>query len=115
MDSITLARKAIGKSFILNDSFKKYSIPETTVNYSQLKEELKRLINIAKTNLTLDGTRPSVFIFGPTGIGNTEIEKSISEESGAIFHKIEPQKVPIEELQGFPYLHSKDEGSKVVK
>lgn len=115
MDSITLARKAIGKSFILNDSFKKYSIPETTVNYSQLKEELKRLINIAKTNLTLDGTRPSVFIFGPTGIGKTEIVKSISEESGAIFHKIEPQKVPIEELQGFPYLHSKDDGSKVVK
>jgi Cdc6-like AAA superfamily ATPase len=83
MDSITLARKAIGKSFILNDSFKKYSIPETTVNYSQLKEELKRLINIAKTNLTLDGTRPSVFIFGPTGIGKTEIVKSISEESRA--------------------------------
>lgn len=115
MDSITLTRKAIGKSFVLSNNFKKYNVPDTKIDYIQLKDELKRLINIAKSNLTLDGTRPSVFIFGPTGCGKTEIVKSISEECGAIFHKIEPQKVPIEELQGFPYLHSKEDGGKVVK
>ena len=115
MDSITQARLSIGKTFETVNKFKRVTIPETVVNYEQLSNEIKRLVKIAETGLTPDGTRPSVFIFGPTGCGKTEIVKSISEECGAIFHKIEPQKVPIEQLQGFPFLHDKADGMKVVK
>lgn len=115
MDIITQARKKIYESFNTTNSLNRYNTRETIVNYSQLEKELERLISIAKNDLKIDETRPSVFIFGPTGCGKTEIVKNVSERCGAIFHKLEPQKVPIEELQGFPYIHTKEDGSKVVK
>ena len=115
MDIISKARLSISKSFDTVDSFDYPKTISTVVDYKRLEEEIKRLIKIADSGVSLDETRPSVFIFGPTGSGKSEIIKKISEECGAIFHKIEPQKVPIEELQGFPYIHENQDGGKVVK
>lgn len=115
MDTISLTRSFISKVFDTEDKFKKYKTVPAVVNYSKLKNEIKRLIEIADSGLVMDETRPSAFIFGPTGVGKTEIVKKISEECGAIFHKLEPQKVPIEQLQGFPYIYEKEDGTKVVK
>lgn len=115
MDSLTKARKKISATFTNSNSFNIPNVETTTMDYEQLKKELNRIISIAKSGVSVDGTKQSLFIFGPTGTGKTEIVKQVAEASGAIFHKLEPQKVPIEELQGFPYLHAKENGEKVVK
>ena len=115
IDALTQARRMVGKDYKNSNKINRFTVPPTVVDYTKLKDELGRLIKIAESGLTLDGTKPSVFIFGPTGSGKSEIIKQVSEESGAIFHKIEPQKVPIEQLQGFPFLHDKENGMKVVK
>jgi len=47
--------------------------------------------------------------------GKTEIIKQIAEKHGAVYHKLEIQKVPLEELQGFPYLHKTNDGKTVVR
>ena len=115
IDALTQARRMVGKDYKNSNKINAFTVPPTVVDYTRLEDELSRLIKIAESGMTLDGTKPSVFIFGPTGSGKTEIVKAISEASGAIFHKIEPQKVPIEQLQGFPFLHDKADGMKVVK
>lgn len=115
MDTISLARIAVGRTFDTTDSFIYPKTKSTIVNYSELEREIKRLIKIADSGISLDETRPSAFIFGPTGVGKSVIIENIAKECGAIFHKIEPQKVPIEELQGFPYLHETEDGTKVIK
>lgn len=69
MDIITQARKKIYESFNKTNLLNKYPVRDTVVNYSQLEKELERLIEITRNDLSIDGTRPSVFIFGPTGCG----------------------------------------------
>lgn len=85
------------------------------VNYIQLEEQLKRSIALTKSDIRFGDTFHSVFVWGPTGTGKTEIIKSIAEAEGAVYHKLEIQKVPIEELQGFPYLHKSKDGKTVVR
>jgi len=85
------------------------------VTYAQLEEQLKRSIALTKMGITFGDTFNSLFLWGPTGTGKTEIIKQIANEVGAVYHKLEIQKVPIEELQGFPYLHKSKDGKTVVR
>lgn len=85
------------------------------VNYDELTQQLNRAINLTKNGIKFGETFHSVFVWGPTGTGKTEIIKQIAQQHDAIYHKIEIQKVPIEELQGFPYLHKSKDGKTVVR
>lgn len=110
-------QKHISESFdkkrLISDNIKEYKNP--TVNYQQLQDQLRRSIKLTKSDIRFGDTFHSVFLWGPTGTGKTEIIKKVAEEEGAVYHKIEIQKVPIEELQGFPYLHKSNDGKTVVR
>lgn len=110
-------QKHVSKGFDL-ESIKKELISKTkspVVNYAQLETQLKRAINLTSKGIKFGDTFHSVFVWGPTGTGKTEIIKQIAETEGAVYHKLEIQKVPIEELQGFPYLHKSKDGKTVVR
>lgn len=85
------------------------------VNYSELTTQIERSIKLTNLGLNFGDTFHSIFVWGPTGCGKTEIIKQIAESHDAVYHKIEIQKVPIEELQGFPYLHKSKDGKTVVR
>ena len=75
-----------------------------TIDYDIVEDELDRLIKIIDEKLFLEGKYPSLFIFGPTGVGKTEICEALANKHGYIYHKLEIQKVPIEQFEGFPWL-----------
>lgn len=85
------------------------------VTYSQLEEQLNRSIKLTELGISFGDTFNSLFLWGPTGTGKTEIIKQVAESKNAVYHKLEIQKVPIEELQGFPYLHKSADGKTVVR
>jgi len=92
------------------------SIPTISSTYADLEKEVKRAIRLTKNNIFIDDTRHSLFIYGDTGVGKSAIIKALAEEEGdCIYHKLEIQKVPIEELQGFPYLHKNKKEQTVVR
>jgi len=74
------------------------------VNYPELEKEIRSLIQYTKNDYFIGDKYHSIFIFGPTGVGKTEIIANIAQSEGCVYHKLELQKVPIEILQGFPYL-----------
>jgi len=116
-DSFILARRACYDGF---ENAKKISkenleVNNTVVNYQELQDEVRRLINIARGKPDLDETYNSLFIWGPTGSGKSEIIKTLAEEENCVYHKLEIQKVPIEEIQGFPYLFDSEKGTKMVR
>ena len=92
------------------------TIPEGSTNYEGLKEEIVRVIELTKKDLYIDDTKHSLMIYGETGSGKTEIIKQIAESyPDCVYHKLEIQKVPIEEIQGFPYLHKNKDKKTVVR
>jgi len=99
-------------NFKVNKNFKPI-IKNSSVNYDELYEEITRLINLTKKGRKLENFH-SLFIYGPTGVGKTEICRQIAEANGCIYHKLEVQKIPIEEFEGFPYLEDR-EGKKYVR
>jgi len=80
------------------------SVPTSELTYPELEKEIKQLIDFTKREQFVGDNYFSFFIFGETGSGKTEIIKSIAEKEECVYHKLEIQKVPIEILQGFPYL-----------
>jgi hypothetical protein len=92
---------------------KKVDLSPVEVTYEELREELVRLIRLTKNKRKFENFH-SLFIYGPTGVGKTEICKAIAEAEGCIYHKLEIQKIPIEEFEGFPYLEDR-EGKKVTR
>jgi hypothetical protein len=96
------------------DRNKKTEIGTTNVSYEELNEELTRLVLLTKNELFIGDKFHSLFIFGPTGVGKTEIISQLAQKHDFIYHKLEVQKVPIEILQGFPYLKDTADG-KVAK
>jgi hypothetical protein len=85
-------------------------------DYDGLKKEVRRVINLTKNGFFLDNTKHSLMIYGETGSGKTELIKQIAEEfPDSVYHKLEIQKVPIEEIQGFPYLFKNKDGKTVVR
>ena len=98
---------------INKDNISNFKVKET--DYDGLKKEVKRIINLTKKGLYLDDTLHSLMIYGETGVGKTEIIKQIAEEYDCVYHKLEIQKVPIEEVQGFPYLHKNKSGKTVTR
>ena len=95
------------------DKEKKFSLHPVEVSYEELREELVRLIQLTKSKRKFENFH-SLFIFGPTGVGKSEICKAIAEAEGCIYHKLEIQKVPLEVFEGFPYLEDRD-GKKVAR
>jgi len=91
------------------------SISSEPSTYEDLKKEVRRVIRLTKNNIFIDDTRHSLFVYGETGSGKSEIIKQLAEEENGIYHKLEIQKVPIEELQGFPYLHKNKKEQTVVR
>ena len=91
------------------DRDNKPEIKNPNVNYQELDEELSRLVELTKKGRKLENFH-SLFVYGPTGVGKTEICRKIAEENGCIYHKLEVQKIPVEVLEGFPYLEDKGEG-----
>ncbi|RLD62949.1 MAG: hypothetical protein DRJ01_04940 [Bacteroidetes bacterium] len=92
------------------------SIPTEATGYDELKKEIRRIINLTRDGIFIDDTRHSLMIFGETGSGKTEIIKQIADEyPDCVYHKLEIQKVPIEEVQGFPYLHKTKDGKTVTR
>ena len=109
-------QKEVSKSFdnkVLNDNL---AFKKTDITYKELEAEVRRIIELTRDGLTIGNTKHSLFIFGPTGVGKTEIIEEITNSyEDAHFHKLEIQKVPIEELQGFPYLHKNIKDQTVVR
>ena len=105
----------------IDASFEHFSIDENVkvvvnscdVDYIELARELNRLIELTKKGKKFENFH-SLFIYGPTGVGKSEICKQIAEANGCIYHKLEIQKIPLEEFEGFPYLEDRD-GRKVVR
>jgi len=83
--------------------------------YEDLKKEVRRVIKLTKDNIFIDETLHSLFVYGETGVGKSMIIKQIAEKENAVYHKLEIQKIPIEELQGFPYLHKNKKEQTVVR
>ena len=85
-------------------------------DYENLKKEIRRVVDLTRDNVYLDDTKHSLMVFGETGSGKTEIIKSIAGEyDDCIYHKLEIQKIPIEEVQGFPYLFKNKDGKTVTR
>ena len=85
-------------------------------DYDGLKKEIIRIIELTKKGLFIDDTKHSLMIYGETGSGKTEIIKSIADTyPDCVYHKLEIQKVPIEEIQGFPYLFKNKKEETVVR
>lgn len=80
------------------------SVPSTTMTYEQFSNEIRQLITYTKNEQFVDGHYYSFFVYGDTGVGKSQIIEQLSKEEGCVFHKLEIQKVPIEILQGFPFL-----------
>lgn len=92
------------------------SIPTAASTYADLTREVERAIRLTKNDYFIDDTRHSLFVYGETGTGKSEIIKALAEKEGdGVYHKLEIQKVPIEELQGFPYLHKNKKEQTVVR
>jgi hypothetical protein len=110
-------QKFVSKSFDKEqiDKSKLKCQKSPVVDYDELTKQLNRAINLTKRGVKFGDTFHSVFVWGPTGTGKTEIIKEIASQHDAVYHKIEIQKVPIEELQGFPYLHKSKDGKTVVR
>lgn len=90
-----------------------YTIKSSSVNYEEFQQELSRLIRLTKNGWKFENYH-SLFVFGPTGCGKTEIVGQLAKKHDCIYHKLEIQKIPIEEFEGFPYLEDR-EGRKVVR
>jgi len=88
-------------------------ISNVSVDYVELNTEIERLIELVKKGRKFENFH-SLFIYGPTGVGKSELTKKIAEAHGCIYHKLEIQKIPIEEFEGFPYLEDRD-GTKVTR
>ena len=108
---------------IINDDFEKFgnkteetSIPSYEIDYIQLEDEVKKLIRFTREGQFVGDMFHSLFIFGMTGVGKTEIISQIAKEENCVYHKLELQKVPVEILQGFPYLKNvaSENGEKTV-
>jgi hypothetical protein len=95
------------------DKEKKYNLQPVEVDYEDFDTEIRRLIHLTKKGRKFEIFH-SLFVFGPTGVGKTEMVKNIAESEGCIYHKLEVQKIPIEEFEGFPYLQDKKD-KKVVR
>lgn len=80
------------------------NVPSTTMTYENFQNEIRQLISYTKNEQFVDGNYFSFFIFGDTGVGKTQIIEQIAKDEECVYHKLEIQKVPIEILQGFPYL-----------
>lgn len=91
----------------------KYKISSTEVNYEEFEKEISRLIELTQKEWKFENYH-SIFVYGPTGVGKSEIIKQIAEKYNCVYHKLEIQKVPIEQFEGFPYLENRDE-KKVVR
>ncbi len=96
---------------VINEGFEKFGnkiveskIPSYEIGYAELESEIKKLINFTRNDIFIGDKFHSIFVFGPTGTGKTEIMAQIAEEEECVYHKLELQKVPVEILQGFPYL-----------
>lgn len=94
---------------------KSKKLKKSIVNYSELFYQVKRAIFLTKQNISVDDNKQSIFIYGPTGIGKTQIIQDIANKTDCVYHKLEIQKVPIEELQGFPYLFNGKDGKTYVR
>lgn len=92
------------------------SITDEPTDYNGFKDELIRAIELTSKGIFIDDTLHSLMVHGETGTGKTEIIKEVaSRYPDAVYHKLEIQKVPIEEVQGFPYLHKNKDGKTVVR
>ena len=101
-----LAQNKINESFNLSDQEKIEigEIPSVELDYSQFEDEIRSLINFTKEEKFFGDKYYSLFVYGPTGSGKSEITERLALEEDCVYHKLEIQKVPIEILQGFPYL-----------
>jgi hypothetical protein len=103
----------------INDGFQNYGINKdlsydiksTNITYQELEVEIRRIMNHTRDNLFIGNKFHSFFIYGPTGNSKTELVEQIAKEQNFIYHKLEIQKVPIEILQGFPYLVENNDGT----
>lgn len=90
--------------YATSSSLKVGNVPSTTLNYETFQKEVRQLINFTKNEQFFGDLYHSFFVFGDTGVGKTQIIEQIAKEEDCVYHKLEIQKVPIEILQGFPYL-----------
>ena len=80
------------------------NVPSTVLNYETFEKEIRQLIRYTKNEQFFGELYHSYFVFGDTGVGKTQIIEQLAKEEDCVYHKLEIQKVPIEILQGFPYL-----------
>lgn len=80
------------------------SVPSPTLTYEEFQNQIRELISFTKNEQFVDENYYSFFVFGDTGVGKTKIISEIAQQEECVYHKLEIQKVPIEILQGFPYL-----------
>jgi len=98
-------QSTINNDFVFkNENLSTGDIPSSTLNYDTLIKEIRQLITFTKNDYSVSNNHYSFFVFGKTGVGKSEIIENIAKEEGCVYHKLEIQKVPIEILQGFPYL-----------
>lgn len=111
----------LGVQKVIGESIDKYPLERkeykntSKASYNDIFTQVKRAINLTKNGIYTDEVRHSIFIYGPTGTGKTQIIKQIAENTDCVYHKLEIQKVPIEELQGFPYLFNSKDGNTYVR
>ena len=105
----------IGFEIFSADTIKNNGVFVPYIDYQVLEKELERLVFLVDNDLDIDDKYMSLFVFGPTGCGKTEICQSLAEKHGYHYHKLEIQKIPLEELGGFPYLDDQVEKDGTLK
>lgn len=85
-------------------------IAPVEVNYQDFKAEVKSLLSKVKEGRVLKGGKvKNLSIYAPTGWGKSHIIGDVAKDMGYHYFPLELQKVPIEVLQGFPYLSDVNE------
>lgn len=95
----------------INASFENQKLNKKDINYKKseidykdFENEISKLVKYTKNEWFIDNHFYSFFCFSPTGNAKTSIVEQMAKKEEVVFHKLELQKVPIEILQGFPYL-----------
>jgi hypothetical protein len=75
------------------------------VDYDDFKDELNELMDTVQYGTAVKAAKIAVLgIYAPTGWGKSQMIEEISKARGFHYFPLELQKVPLEIVQGFPYL-----------
>jgi MoxR-like ATPase len=88
-------------------------IKDMTIKASEISSIIENFIERFEHGGVSEGKFPSIFIFGPTGVGKTEIVESLAKKSGWKIEKLELAQIDPDMVKGIPKVGEDDTGPVV--